>query len=722
MKAEISFDGWTLRTDSRELLREGRHVDLSDQPLLILEALLAHPNQLVTREHLIAQLWPKGVVDFDTSLNTAMRKLRVTLGDDADKPIYIETVPRRGYRFIGKLNPDPSSTAAALPPKTSETLRMGVGRIQLRWWVAAIALIVVVGFVLTEWIATPRARPSSVEFGKIRIAVLPFENLSPDPLNAFFTDGMHEEVIGALVNRAPDLEVISRTTMMSYRATPKPMSELKKELGVSHVLAGSVRREGQDVKLTLQLIDARSDVHLWSKSYERRLENVMTLQSQVASEIASQLAVKLSADMELPPSTHPEAYDLYLKAHLYPQIFGGRIAMEELLKVESWLDRAISLDPAYAVVYIDRCRIRLRQFANSYDVSESNLTAVRSDMEMARKLAGDAPTVLMLEATYAQTVEWDLAKALRLLQMPQVLATKNPDVLFTRSSVLMSAHKLDEARALNERAIEADRGNTSLLTALASMLWLARKTNDPHYKTLAGDYQPPAYGSLMFAFTGRTDQLRSQVEHMGDAIDPGSRLLARFNLLRFEKRIAESLELLEQSDLKRMRQQTLSPFTIPAIGYKPLAELHGWTELLAGDEAAAARDGKALHEFLRQEPPTKWNAWFLRFLAAEAALFSGNKTQATNDARAALAMTPRNTFIEMERYGPATAAMIFAWAGAEDEAIQLLEKISTGFPGLGPAEITRDPLFSIPLAKNVRYQALEKKLEAEIAENQKLFE
>ena len=124
---------------------------------------------------------------------------------------------------------------------------------------------------------------------RLRLAVLPFENLSPDPSNAFFTDGMHEEILNTIATRAPHLEVLSRTTMMVYQAAPRTVRDIAKELSVTHVLEGSVRRDGQRVRLVLQLIDARHDVHLWSKTFDRQLVDVLGLQSEIAKEVASQL-------------------------------------------------------------------------------------------------------------------------------------------------------------------------------------------------------------------------------------------------------------------------------------------------------------------------------------------------------------------------------------------------------------------------------------------------
>jgi TolB-like protein/DNA-binding winged helix-turn-helix (wHTH) protein len=734
----ISFDGWVLRRAPRELLRDGRCVRLQDQPLQILEELVTHPNQLLTREYLTARLWPRGVVNFDGSLNTAVRKLRAALRDDADTPRYIETVPRQGYRFIGQLDaertqvldrntPGPAPTVANT---VSEPTRIGGrpvagGRRQMLLWATAVALVVAIASIIVVT-RTPSSQqhvaPAEADVSKFRIAVLPFENLSPDPTDAFFTDGLHEEILSTLANRATNLEVISGTTMRQYRATSKAVPAIARELGVTHLLEGSVRRDGHDVRLTLQLINARTDTQLWSHNYDRQLTNAMTLQSQVAAEVASQLAVKLSANSEqLPPAANLEAYDLYLKAKLEAQTFGGRASLERILKVQIWLDEAIALDPSFAAAYLERSRLYLRKFENSYDLSESNLQATRSDLDRVRSLAGDVPLVLAVQSDYAQAVDWDLGQALRLLATPQVLASQDPTVLLARATTLATAHRLDESLALYQQAARLDPRNQGLILSWHAVLWNARRPAEAlRVMQVFGD-RTLGRVSFVFSFTGWTDQFDERINPVSDSIDPGSQLMARFNRLRFRNRITDSIDLLERSGLQTMRQDSHSPVTIAAIGRKPIAELHGWAELLLGNSDAAAKDGQIVQDFVAHESVSKWNAWFQRFLAAEAELFLGHKTQATTEARRALAMTPRNLDAGMDRYSPATAAMILAWAGAQDDAVALLEGLSNGFPGLGPAEITRDPLYSKPLANNVRYQALQKRLEAEIAVNQKLF-
>ena len=296
-RVAASFDGWVLLRDPLELLRDGKRSTLQDLPLQILELLSSRPGQLVTREELVAHLWPKGVVDFDAGINTAMRKLRAALGDDAAAPRYIETVPRQGYRFLVTAQREPAPAAAVT--SVAATARR-------RWpWApatvgVAVAIVIAIAIAMAWSVIALRGSsdPGAPAAQNYRLAVLPFENLSPDPANAFFADGMHEEILSSLANVA-NLEVISRTTMMQYRRTPKAVAEITKELRITHLLEGTVRREGALVRMTLQLIDARDDRHLWSRTFDRKLTDVMTLQSQVAAEIAGQLRRSLMPNVGL---------------------------------------------------------------------------------------------------------------------------------------------------------------------------------------------------------------------------------------------------------------------------------------------------------------------------------------------------------------------------------------------------------------------------------------
>ena len=405
----LSFDEWTLHRATGEIEKLGKRSRLPDQAHLILEELLASPGELVTREHLIARLWPQGVVDFEASLNAAVRKLRSILGDDAETPRYIETVPRKGYRFIGRITEaDQHEAPADLEPTTvAVPLQSSRRRLHKRTWLlSAMAAAIAAVLAFFFFVSPPETLPP-----RVRLAVMPFENLSPEPMNAFFADGMHEEVVTALAARAPNMDVISRTTMMSYRGRSVPIADIAKTLHVTHVLEGSVRREAETVRVNLKLIEAGSDRHVWSQSYDRKLENAMTLQSEVASEVATQLAVQLTPQNDqLPPSKNALAYDLYLKAKLASQTIIVSTPVTELDKVEEWLTRAIELDSKFAAAFVERANIRIYKFGYSHDVGDQLLEATRADIALANDLAGHTAAVLQVQAVMPWPLKWTWRK------------------------------------------------------------------------------------------------------------------------------------------------------------------------------------------------------------------------------------------------------------------------------------------------------------------------
>jgi TolB-like protein/DNA-binding winged helix-turn-helix (wHTH) protein len=713
----ISFDEWTLHRESGELEKQGKRVRLPDQAHEILEELLDRAGELVTREQLIARLWPHGVVEFETSLNAAVRKLRSALGDDADTPRYIETVPRKGYRFIGTLAQPQTDPVGSLASRPIVSMRSSLSK---RWpWAIGVLLLMIAILVGSVALRSPEQTAT-----RVRLAVMPFDNLSPDPQNAFFTDGMHEEILSTLAARATNMDVISRTTMMSYKDRPSSVAEIAKALSATHLLEGSVRREADAIRVTLQLVDARADRNLWSQSYDRQLVNSMTLQSQVAAEVASQLAVKLLADSgELPRSANATAYDLYLKAKLANQGIVVSTPVAELDRVESWLTRAIELDNAFAAGYVERAHVRLFKFGYSHDLTERNLEAASADIRTARELVGETAAVLQLQSRYAQAVEMDLKKALSFVDSPTMAVSREPSVMRWRAFILTNAGRTDEALALYARVAALDPGNqTNFFSWQLALKRMGRGADAIAVARSFNEHGPGRvyFGDVEFAFAGRVDRLREDIERMGDAIDADARLAASFDLLRFERRFAELRELLAGVNAAMIRPAALRETPLPGIGKKPLAELRGWTDLLMKDEPAAAIEGRLLLDFVAREPVTNWNRWHLRCLAAEGAVFSGENARAISEAHAALAMVPSDR-PNQRRYAFVLMARVLAWAGAKDEAVALLEELSSGYPRLGPAEITRDPLYSVPLSDNRRYKALEKKLEAEIEQNSKLF-
>ena len=713
---DFSLGPLHVRPSSRTVSAHDTTETLEPRVMQVLVALARRPGEVVSRDQLMKECWAGRIVGEEAISRCIIkvRRLSKTYGGFS-----LETITRVGYRLEATQTVPPPHDTAALgdepKAKPSEFLIYLVG---------ASLLLIAVFFGVSHWrIASTQAQlTTNIEApDKLRLAVLPFENLSPDPANAFFTDGLHEEILTTLANRAPDLQVISRTTMLTYRGNSKSVTDLAEELGVTHVLEGSVRREGQDVRLTLQLIDARNDNHVWSHNYDRKLANAMTLQSEVAREVAAQMAVTLTAHFHgLPASSNPEAFDLYLRARLSSQLITAGVAVQEFDRVEGLFSRAIELDPRFAAAYLERNFVRSAKFIGSYEISESTLQAMRRDFETVRQLVGDQPRLLAFESQFALFVDWDRDKALRLIEMPQVVASKDPAVLELRAGVLANTGRIEEALALYSQVCELDPGNPRVFRGRHFFLWSARRGGEALRVVDGFNKRWPGAlnrANVLFAFTGKADEVIPR----SDSIDQSSRLTGQFNLFRRQMRYKDAIDLIDRSQLTRIRHNQTSALPIPGIGSQPVAELHGWAEMLSGDRKAAARDGRAVLDFAQKEPVTKWNGWYLRFLEAEGQLFEGRNAEAIANARSALAMVPLNIKGSRETYARATAAAIFAWAGMGDEAVELLEDLSRGYPGVGPAEITREPLYSVPLANNARYMALEKKLEAEIAANQKLL-
>lgn len=299
----VRFGSFNVDLVSRELRDNGRNIHLQEKPFQVLAILLDQPGELVTREDLRRQLWPADTfVDFEHSINTAIKKLREALEDDADEPRFIETLPRRGYRFIASVAEEPAAEAGPVPG-TEEQLAVSPEapqtRSRRRWYVLLPGAAVVVGALLLGlnvggirgrlW---PQQTPGQGTAIPIQsLAVLPFENLSGDPSKDYFADGFTDELITDLAEQAR-IRVVSRSSVMRYKGSRKPLPEIARELNVDAIVEGSVSLSEQQVRITAQLIQAPGDRHLWAHSYERNRKDLFSVQSEVATTIASLIRAK----------------------------------------------------------------------------------------------------------------------------------------------------------------------------------------------------------------------------------------------------------------------------------------------------------------------------------------------------------------------------------------------------------------------------------------------
>jgi TolB-like protein/Flp pilus assembly protein TadD len=306
----LRFDVFELDVRAGELRKRGTKLRLQGQPLQVLATLLKRAGELVTREELRTELWPVDTfVDFNHSLHNAIARIRETLGDSANAPRYIETLPRRGYRFIERVD-EVKEEAPTSPPRPE------------------------------------RAEDSR---GIQALVVLPLEDLSGEPGHEYFADGMTEALITCLA-KIKALRVISRTSAMHYKGLRKSLPEIARELNVDAVIEGSVLRSGERVRITAQLIHS-SDQHLWAESYERDFRDILSLQSEIARQVANEVRIVLTPEerhrLGIARQVNPEAHELYLKG----RHFWNKRTEQSVRKALSYFHQAIDNDPTYAQGY-----------------------------------------------------------------------------------------------------------------------------------------------------------------------------------------------------------------------------------------------------------------------------------------------------------------------------------------------------------------------------------
>src|SRR5882762_5620675 len=359
LSTSVRFADFELDLRSGEIHRNGIAQKLQPQPTRILTILVNRVGEVVTRQELAQEVWgSQTFVDFEQGLNFAIRQIRTVLDDDANDPKFIETLPKRGYRFIGEVSRaveesnDYESLAAALSsadliaaPATLPSAPPANALPRYGFLLAALAIIAVVFGLGWERL---RHSTASADAGHLRsVAVLPLSNLSNDSEQEFFSDGITDEMITELA-KVPNLRVISHTSVQRYKGTKLSLQEVAQELHADAVIEGSVIRSGDRVRITAQLIDARTDQHLWADKYDRDFRDILTLQSDVAQQIAAQIGVNLSvgerARLGRTPIVDPAAHEAYLRGRFYSDKLGCRGFKQAL----EYYEQAEAKDPTFA--------------------------------------------------------------------------------------------------------------------------------------------------------------------------------------------------------------------------------------------------------------------------------------------------------------------------------------------------------------------------------------
>lgn len=481
----VRFGVFQANLAARELRKHGVRIRLPGQPFCILSMLLERPGEIVTREEMRQKLWASDTfVDFEHSLNSAIKKLRAALGDSPENSRYIETVPRVGYRFIAPVEeiadsgrPSPETT---LVSRNTEPIASGGNpRPRLRPMQAGIAgvllIMISVGYFLWSR-ARVRPQPSSV---RLMLAVLPFENLTGDPGQDYLCDGLTEEMIAQLGRLDPEhVRIIARTSVMHYKNKYVPLDQIGRELAVQYVLEGSVRRESDRVRITAQLIQLKDQTHVWSRQYDRELSGLLALQNEVAQEIADEIQLTLGSSKaalaEHKPAAAPnsyEAYDSYFKG----RYFWNKRTKEGFQQAAQYFQQSIAKDPNYARAYAG--------MADTYALMGSWSLIAQS--ESAPKARAAALKALQIDdglaeahtslALVAQNYDYDWQTAekefKRAIELDPGYATAHQ----WYAECLSLQGRFDEALVESERALQLDPLSLIIATDHAAILYFARQ-------------------------------------------------------------------------------------------------------------------------------------------------------------------------------------------------------------------------------------------------------
>jgi TolB-like protein/DNA-binding winged helix-turn-helix (wHTH) protein len=500
----VHFADFEVDLRSGELRQQGVKIRLQEQPFRVLAALLESGGEVVTREELRRRLWPADTfVDFDHRLAAAINKVREALKDSAEHPKFVETVGRRGYRFIfpielralpaGKIENPKRQPEPEVPLAASAGLKMPWRRQALVG--ASLAVLLVLGFfILYRWrqASAAAARPNISS-----IAVLPLENLSNDPAQEYFVEGMTDEIITDLA-QLPRLRVISHTSTAPYKGTHKSLPQIARELNVDGVVEGTVLRAGDRVRIRAQLIYAPADQHLWARAYEGDAKDVLTLQANVARDIAGEIRLKLtsqqSAGLAAPRTVDPEAHEMYLKGRFY----WNKRTPESFKKALPYYEAAIQKDPNYAEAYAG--------LADAYRFSMNNVSPdvimpkARAAAEKALAINPDLPEAHASLGLIAPYYDWDWDGARRDLQRAIEL---NPNYALAHDwyadGYLTPMGKLDESLAELRVAQRLDPLSPVILADMGKTLYFARRYDEAiaQLRTLQ-EMDPTAYPAAIW--------------------------------------------------------------------------------------------------------------------------------------------------------------------------------------------------------------------------------
>lgn len=553
-QGSYEFGSFHLDPVQQQLLENGKPVALTPKAFDTLLVLVRNHGRLVTKDELLETVWSDSFVEESTVAQNIFR-LRKALRDDGPETVFIETVPKRGYRFVGEVRFEEPVEVQQRGRQSSEPRSQPSPEPRPRkgaiWIVVGIAVLVV-GVGGAFWLARSRAPRSAAAPSRIMLAVLPVENLTGDPNREYLSDGLTEEIIAQLGSLSPQrLGVIARTSSMTYKGTSKTVDQIGRELGADYLLESSVRSSGDRLRVTIQLIRTRDQSHLWADSYDRVLGDVLTFQSDVGREIAHVIPLSLTGEQlarlgNVRP-VKPEAYDAYLKG----RFFWNKRTPEDMTRAETYFQQAIQADPSFAPGYAgladcDQLMVNLEQLKAQDGFSRARVAAMKA-LELDKTLAEAHVSLASIKGDF----DWDWQGAEDEYKQALELNPNYATAHHWYGEFLAAMGRFDEATREIEKAQQVDPLSPVIGVTVAQMdcrVGQCERAIEQLKKTLEiyPDFAE-AHQALaeIYAYQGMYDQSVAELKYQRQLSDIGSILLRGFASAKAGRR-QEALDVLHE--------------------------------------------------------------------------------------------------------------------------------------------------------------------------------
>jgi TolB-like protein/DNA-binding winged helix-turn-helix (wHTH) protein/Tfp pilus assembly protein PilF len=738
----------------KRLLRrlDGTPVPLTPRVFETLLYMVEHHDSVMDKERIMEAVWSDSIVE-ENNLAQAIWKLRQVFGETPGSHSYIVTVPGRGYRFVAEVSKRNGNMVSRMPLDSTTTptsvqglteadpttdqdqlfpkARHGTSRSDWRIFGAAIAAIIVLGLAVL-FFARYRSLPVSVRApsspapggavlsapartAEKSIAVLPFENRSDEKENAYFTDGIEDEILTRLSNIA-DLKVISRTSTRQYQSKPANLREIAKQLGVANILEGSVQKVADQVRVNVQLVNAQTDSHLWADTYDRKLTDIFGVESEIAKGIAESLQAKLTSREEqalaVKPTNNPEAYDAYLRGLSFETRFHLSFGDPDLgLKAVGFYERAVQLDPKFALAWARLSRAHAVLYFRVFDTTGARRDATKNALENAQKLQPNSAETQLALGYYQFRVLRDYGLAKTTFKELSKMLPGRSEVPYALGLVTQREGDWDESVAHFERALTLDPRNAEILIdaarnyAMLRQFPAALKLYDRALDIIPNDPYLTETKARIYQAQGNLKEAAKMLVEVNAQTPSTSALVTKITQLRLERNYTEAIRLVQarqaQFHFASEIEKTMNQFLL------------AWSQRDAGDAASAKASAQqalnTLESFYKDHQDNSALAENLALLYA----VLGNKESALKLSERAIMLSPS---AKDHMYGPngeENLALIQMMVGENSSAISHLTHLLQipynswlyGPPAITPALLRLDPLWD-PLRADPAFQKL----------------